>query len=222
MKKYNSVNKLSIYIFALVLFGCGQKEKKAITEIVLPYYNEATFTPHWLAKDKDELNDFHQIPEFSLVNQNGEIITKKTLRGKIYVTNFFFTSCPGICPKMTTNMGLIQEAFLHDDDVLLLSHSVTPDFDSVPILKEYAQKKNVESGKWHLLTGDRDQIYSLGRNSYFVEEDLGLEKDNDDFLHTENVILVDQNGYIRGIYNGLNQASMTQLIEDIQTLKSNL
>lgn len=207
---------------ALVLFGCGQKEKTASTKMVLPYYSEASFTPNWLTENSDTLKGFHRIPEFNLVNQNGETITKRTVEGKIYVTNFFFTSCPGICPKMTTNMGLIQEAFLKDDEVVLLSHSVTPDFDSVAVLKEYAEKKNVVSGKWHLLTGDRDQIYNLGRNSYFVEEDLGLEKDNDDFLHTENMILVDQNGYIRGIYNGLNQASMTQLIEDIQSLKSHL
>ena len=102
---------------------------------------------------------------------------------------------------MTKNMGILQEAFLEDTDVLLLSHSVTPEFDSVSILKNYAIAKDVLDDKWHLVTGDRDHIYDLGRTAYFVEEDLGLEKDPDDFLHTENFVLVDKNRHIRGIYN---------------------
>jgi protein SCO1 len=114
----------------------------------------------------------------------------------------------------------IQHAFLADKDVLLLSHSVTPEYDSVSILRDYAEMKGVVEGKWHLLTGNRDEIYNLGRNQYFVEEDLGLEKDPDDFIHTENFVLVDQNRYIRGIYNGLNKTSVNQLIADINTLKS--
>ncbi len=204
---------------AFTLFGCSQSQEADHNAPGLPYYSEATFTPHWLSPDSPELKDFHRIPAFSLINQNGDTITEKTMEGKIYVTNFFFTSCPGICPKMTNNMALIQEAFLQDDQVLLLSHSVTPDYDSVAVLKDYATAKNIVSGKWHLLTGDRDEIYSLGRNSYFVEEDLGVEKTNDDFLHTENIILVDQNRHIRGIYNGLNKAAIAQLVEDVKVLE---
>ncbi len=204
---------------AFALFGCSQNQEADKNTPGLPYYSEATFTPHWLSPDSPELKDFHRIPAFSLINQNGDTITEKTMEGKIYVTNFFFTSCPGICPKMTNNMALIQEAFLQDDQVLLLSHSVTPDYDSVAVLKDYATAKNIVSGKWHLLTGDRDEIYSLGRNSYFVEEDLGVEKTNDDFLHTENIILVDQNRHIRGIYNGLNKAAIAQLVEDVKVLE---
>ncbi len=120
---------------------------------------------------------------------------------------------------MTSNMLLIQEEFKDDDEVLLLSHSVTPEYDSVPILKHYAEAKGVIPNKWHLVTGERKAIYSLGRHGYFVEEDLGMPKGEDDFLHTENFILIDKKRHIRGIYNGLNKTAIAQLIADIKTLK---
>ena len=120
---------------------------------------------------------------------------------------------------MTDNMRLIQAAFLTDPNVLLLSHSVTPSVDSVSVLKDYAKVKGVISSKWHLATGDKQLIYSLGRKSYFVEEDLGLQKQETDFIHTENFVLVDGDGHLRGIYNGLNKRSVNQLLEDIRTLK---
>ena len=116
-------------------------------------------------------------------------------------------------------MGLVQAAFLDDPEVLLISHSVTPNQDSVEVLKEYANAKGVVSGKWHLVTGNRSEIYRLGRENYFVEEDLGLDKKEDDFIHTENFVLIDFDGHIRGIYNGLNKTSVNQLIADIRQLK---
>ena len=120
---------------------------------------------------------------------------------------------------MTDNMGIIQEEFLDDDEVLLLSHSVMPEQDSVSVLKNYAEEKGIVSDKWHLVTGDQQDIYKMGRKDYFVEEDLGIEKDINEFLHTENFVLIDKNRHIRGIYNGLNKTSINQLIEDIKTLK---
>ncbi len=185
----------------------------------LPYYNEATFTPRWFESEAEVPNDFHQIPAFNLINQSGEEVTEKDVEGKLFVVDFFFTTCPGICPKMTDNMALVQQAFLEDEDVLILSHSVTPEYDSASVLKNYADRKGVVEGKWYLLTGDRDAIYDLGRHQYFVEEDLGLTKSPDDFLHTENFILVDGNRHIRGIYNGLNKTSVNQLILDVTALK---
>ncbi len=116
-------------------------------------------------------------------------------------------------------MGVLQDAFKNDDEVLLLSHSVTPQKDTVVVLKKYAEAHNVQSVKWHLVTGNRNEIYDLGRKSYFVEEDLGLKKNAEEFLHTENFILVDKHKHIRGIYNGLNKTSIQQLIADIKTLK---
>lgn len=215
---------LTLLLIALMV-ACGKpdgKQKNNSRVETLPFYQEASFTPDWLEPDSEKLKDYHQIPDFSLINQMGDTVTAATLAGKIYVSDFFFTTCPGICPKMTSNMSLLQEAFLEDDRVLLLSHSVTPEIDNVIMLQNYAEAKDIKAKKWHLLTGDRKTIYDLGRKSYFVEEDQGIDKTVDEFLHTENFVLVDHNRHIRGIYNGLNKASVNQLIADIKTLKKEM
>jgi protein SCO1/2 len=218
-------NQIIIVIMSLLFFTACTKttdptnDEKQSRVNTLPYYSEASFTPYWINNDKEALNDFHQISPFELTNQDGEIITEATFDDKIYVADFFFTICPGICPKMTANMSVLQEEFKEDDEILLLYHSVTPKMDSVSVLKAYAEDKGVISGKWHLVTGQQKDIYKLGRQDYFVEENLGVEKDHTDFLHTENFVLIDKNKHIRGIYNGLNKSSMLQLIADIKTLK---
>ncbi|WP_179320437.1 SCO family protein [Winogradskyella helgolandensis] len=185
----------------------------------LPYYNEESFTPNWITPNSKEEKAFHKIPDFELTNQLGEKVTQSTFENKIYITDFFFASCPGICPQMTGNMFKLQEEFINDDEVLFLSHTVTPTQDSVPVLKNYADKYGAIDHKWHLVTGDRIDIYELGRDQYFVENDLREPKTIDDFLHTENFLLIDKNKHIRGIYNGLNRASMQQLIIDVKALK---
>lgn len=198
--------------------SCQKKDQVSSRVDTLPYYKDATFTPNWFETPELVPVDFHKISSFNLVNQMGESITNEKFSNKVYVADFFFTSCPGICPKMTSNMLLIQEAFKDNDMVELLSHSVMPEFDSVSVLKSYANTKGVKDNKWHLVTGEREEIYDLGRNYYFVEEDLGIDKTNNDFLHTENFVLIDQQGHIRGIFNGLNKSSVNQLIADIKTL----
>ena len=216
-----------IFVFLLTVFiSCKSELKKENIKVDetsrtanLPYYNEESFTPNWLVPNSDEEKKFHRIPDFQFVNQLGDTISQKTFDNKLYVTDFFFTSCPGICKKMTGNMIKVQEAFKNDEDVLLLSHSVTPSIDSVSVLKTYAENFGIIDNKWHLVTGDKTEIYDLGRNNYFVENDLGVPKDINDFLHTENFLLIDKNKHIRGIYNGLNRASIAQLITDIKTLK---
>ncbi len=228
MKLLLEIKKISvilIFLFAIFI-SCKKEIKKENQRIVetsrteyLPYYNEESFTPNWLIPNSEDEKKFHKIPDFKLVNPLGDTISQKTFDNKIYVTDFFFTSCPGICKKMTGNMIKIQEAFKKDDDVLLLSHSVTPSIDSVSVLKTYAENFGVIDNKWHLVTGEKSEIYDLGRNNYFVENDLGTPKDINDFLHTENFLLVDKSKHIRGIYNGLNRASIAQLIIDIKTLK---
>lgn len=218
----------NLFIIALFLFtSCNTEVKKENIKVVensrvdyLPFYNEESFTPKWITPNTEEEKAFHKIPDFSLTNQLGETVSQNTFENKIYVTDFFFTSCPGICPKMTGNMEVIQEAFKDDNEVLLLSHSVMPTTDSVSVLNTYAKTYGVIENKWHLVTGDKKDIYSLGREQYFVENDLGEPKNIDDFLHTENFLLIDKNKHIRGIYNGLNRASMAQLITDIKTLKT--
>lgn len=221
MKKLQKILNKYLLLLILVIFINCKKEKS--TEVVsrvdaLPYYNEASFTPKWITSNSAKLKSFHKIPDFSFTNQNGENISQKTFENKIYVTDFFFTTCPGICPLMTKNMNILQQEFKNDDTVLLLSHSVTPSIDSVAQLKKYALDKNIGKN-WHLVTGDKKEIYDLGREFYFVEEDLGEPKGLDDFLHTENFVLIDKNKHIRGIYNGLNKNSVNQLIADIKTLK---
>ncbi|GGD23966.1 SCO family protein [Hyunsoonleella pacifica] len=208
----------TIVLFVLS-FSCKNIEEKQGRVTTLPFYNEATFTPHWFNVEDEKLNTFHKISDFELVNQEGKIVTQNTFKDKIYIADFFFTTCPGICPKMTANMKVLQDEFLTDDSVLLLSHTVTPETDSVSVLKAYAEDKQVDSDKWHLVTGERSLIYDLGRQAYFVEEDLGKLKTKDDFLHTENFVLIDKRRHIRGIYNGLNKTAVQQLIEDIKALK---
>lgn len=205
----------------LCFTGCKESStfEKTSRVVALPFYKEATFTPHWLDPNGEEADIIHKIPKFNLVNQLGEEVTEKTFKDKIYIADFFFTTCPGICPKMTANMMGLQDEFLDDDDVLLLSHSVTPKTDSVSILKRYAETKGIINNKWHLVTGDRKQIYDLGRQAYFVEEDQGVVKTEDDFLHTQNFVLIDKQRRIRGIYNGLNKTSVQQLIADVKTLQ---
>lgn len=219
MKSSNIKNNWSLILLAFSIVACQDADLKQDKIAALPYYNEATFTPNWLTRDAAELDTFHRIAPFQLLNQEGDTVTEKTFTNKIYITDFFFTICPGICPKMTKNMYALQEAFLEDEDVLLLSHSVTPERDSVPVLQAYAQNHGVNAEKWHLVTGTQQEIYELGRRQYFVEEDLGIEKDLEEFLHTENFVLMDKGRYIRGIYNGLNKASIRQLIEDVRTLQ---
>jgi len=228
MKKLLEIENYSLLACLLLVLamGCNNLSKKENETVVetsrteyLPYYQEASFTPNWLIPGSKEEQAFHKIPDFKLTNQLGETVTQQTFQDKIYITDFFFTICPGICPQMTDHMAKLQAAFKADSDVLLLSHSVMPSSDSVPVLKEYAEIHDVIDNKWHLVTGDKEQIYALGRDSYFVENDLGEPKSIDDFLHTENFLLIDKNKHIRGIYNGLNRASIMQLITDVKTLQ---
>ncbi|MBK8519301.1 MAG: SCO family protein [Saprospiraceae bacterium] len=162
---------------------------------------------------------FHSIRKFSLTDQEGQSFSEKDLDGKICVADFFFTSCPGICPKMAVSMADLQDEFINDSDVLLISHSVMPEKDSVPVLKKYADEKNVQYGKWKLLTGSVGEIYDLGRKYYYVEEDLGVNSDSSIFLHTENFVLIDKQRHIRGIYNSLDPNNMISLKNDIKELR---
>tara|TARA_Y100000991_G_scaffold209432_1_gene189577 strand:- start:77809 stop:78489 length:681 start_codon:yes stop_codon:yes gene_type:complete len=160
---------------------------------------------------------YHKIPDFKLTNQNGKEITAKDYENKIYIADFFFTTCPGICPIMTENMNLLQKEFKNDNEIKLLSHTVNPEIDSVEQLKRYAIEKKVNDEKWNLVTGSRKQIYDLARKSYLVGMDskFGL----DAIMHTQNFVLVDKEKNIRGIYDGTSSMSIDSLINDIKFLK---
>ena len=202
--------KFILFFIGLSLLSCKDETRK------LPYYNTSDYTPVWELPDND---NFHKIRPFQLTDQQGKSFTEQNLHEKIAVVNFFFTTCPGICPKMANSMSVLQKDFLNDDAVVLVSHSVTPDQDSVPVLAKYAKKNKVVYNKWKLLTGSKEEIYNLGRKFYFVEEDLGENKDSSIFLHTENFVLIDKNRNIRGIYNSLDPTSMASLNEDIKVLE---
>jgi protein SCO1/2 len=166
----------------------------------------------------------HKIAPFAFTNQNGIKVTNKDYEGKIYVVDFFFTTCQTICPKMTDNMVWLQDKIKDNPKVKLLSHSVFPDEDTVEVLKKYAKEKGVIDAKWNLVTGNQKEIYKIARQSYLVVK-TGKPEELYDMVHTENFVLVDQKGRIRGFYNGLNideevkgEKNLTQLLEDIELL----
>ena len=196
----------------LIILSCKKQQNKA-----LPIYNPSDFVPELVDKDLQNKSEYHTVSDFKLINQNGDTITQKDYENKIYVADFFFTRCQGPCPIMTYNMNKIQDAFLNDDDIMLLSLSVTPELDSIPILREYANYNGVVDSKWNVTTGKKKHIYELARKSYFAVEKRG-DGDLQDFIHTSKFILIDKKKQIRGIYDGTNDEDVKHIIDDIKIL----
>jgi len=186
---------------------------------MLPVYQPSMVDKSLVDSTLHYTKKYHKVADFSLVNQNGETITQEDYRDKIYVADFFFTTCLTICPIMTKNMGEVQEAIKDDPNIMLLSHSVTPQIDTVAQLKRYALEKGVIDSKWNLVTGDKKQIYELARKSY-----LAVKNDGDggpfDMIHTENFILVDKEKRIRGFYDGTDREEIDRLLGDIKILEA--
>ncbi|MGV9013074.1 MAG: SCO family protein [Flavobacteriales bacterium] len=183
----------------------------------LPIYSPTQLDPRLVGDAAAAEKGEHRIKPFNLIDQDSETVTHADLQGKVVLADFFFTTCGSICPKMSTQLVRVQEAFKDDDRVLLLSHSVTPGTDSVPVLKAYAEKYGVDHKRWRLLTGDRVQIYDLARNSYFAAVDQG-DGGPDDFVHTENFVLVDPLGRIRGFYDGTKADEVDKAMDDMRQL----
>ncbi|WP_299160047.1 SCO family protein [uncultured Eudoraea sp.] len=211
--KFFGIVLLLLSAIIIYLFYNALQPKK-----VLPVYQPADFNSELVDSTLVHVKKYHTIANFSLTNQNGETITQDFYKNKIYVADFFFTTCPTICPVMTENMVYLQSQIANDKDVLLLSHSVTPDIDSVAQLKKYALEKGVNDKKWNLVTGDKKHIYELARKSY-----LAVKTDGDggpfDMIHTENFILIDKDRRIRGTYDGTNKEEMDKLLQDLEVLK---
>lgn len=184
----------------------------------LPIYQPAMVSTELVDSTIQYKKKYHKIADFSLTNQNGKTITQNDYKDKIYVADFFFTTCQTICPIMTNHMAEIQKSIINDDDIMLLSHSVTPKIDSVEQLKRYAIKKGVNDKKWNLVTGDKKEIYRLARKSYLAVKDNG-DGGPFDMVHTENFILIDKKKQIRGFYDGTNKEDINKLLEDIEILK---
>jgi protein SCO1 len=184
----------------------------------LPIYQPAMVSSELVDSTIQYQKKYHKIADFSLINQNGKIITQEDYKDKIYVADFFFTTCQTICPIMTSNMADIQKEILNDDEVMLLSHSVTPEIDTAAQLKRYAITKGVVDSKWNLVTGDKKQIYELARKSYLAVKTVG-DGGPFDMVHTENFMLIDKKRQIRGFYDGTNPDDINRLLEDIKILK---
>ena len=184
---------------------------------VLPVYQPAEVNEKLVDSSIIHVAKYHKISDFRLTNQNGKEITQADYNDKIYVADFFFTTCQDICPVMTKNMYQLQEELKNDNEILLLSHTVIPEVDTVEQLKEYAIENNVDDSKWNLLTGDKKQIYELARKSYLAVEDNNFNEF--DMIHTENFMLIDKEKQIRGFYDGTNSEEINQLLKDIEILK---
>ena len=184
----------------------------------LPVYNPVDVNPRLVDDAVQKVSRNHRIAEFELINQSGDTIGQGDFEGKIYVADFFFTRCQTICPIMAINMGDLQEYYKDDPELKFLSHSVTPIMDSVPVLRAYADKNKAIDGKWEITTGSKRHIYELARKSYFAVLDEGDGGDQD-FIHTEQFILVDKKRRIRGFYDGTDKEEIQRIIRDIEILK---
>ena len=202
-------------IIVVSLFYFALKPKKT-----LPIYSPADVNPELVDTTVQYIAKNHLIADFSFTNQNGKTITQKDYEGKIYVADFFFTTCKSICPKMTTNLVDVQKAFLNNPKVKLLSFSVMPDIDSVSVLKDYAELNGVVDSKWNLVTGDKKAIYTMARKSYLAVKQ-GKPEEQYDMVHTENFVLVDSKKRVRGFYDGTKKEEIQRLIEDINWLLKN-
>jgi protein SCO1/2 len=199
-------------VVTISLFYSALKPQKT-----LPIYNPADVNPELVDSTVQYKSKYHTIADFSFVNQNGETITQKDYEGKIYVADFFFTTCGSICPKMSTNLVEVQKAVLNNPKVMLLSHTVFPEVDSVSVLKAYAIKYGVVDSKWNLVTGDKKQIYTMARKSYLAVKQ-GRPDQLYDMVHTENFVLVDQKRRVRGFYDGTDKEDIKRLLGDIDFL----
>ena len=184
---------------------------------VLPVYQPAEVNEKLVDSSIIHVAKYHKISDFKLTNQNGKEITQANYKDKIYVADFFFSTCQDICPVMTKNMYQLQEELKNDNQILLLSHTVIPEVDTVEQLKEYAVENNVDDSKWNLVTGDKKQIYELARKSYLAVEDSNFNEY--DMIHTENFMLIDKEKQIRGFYDGTNSEDINRLLKDIEILK---
>lgn len=198
---------ITIYLF----YNALKPEKS------LPIFNPADVNPELVDSTVQYKSKYHTIADFSFINQNGKTVTQKNYEGKIYVADFFFTTCGSICPKMTTNLVEVQKAFLNNPKVMILSHSVLPDVDDVAKLKAYALKNGVNDVKWNLVTGDKAAIYRMARKSYLAVKQ-GKPDELYDMVHTENFVLVDDKKRVRGFYDGTKKEEIQRLIADINWL----
>ncbi len=214
LKKYRNFLSLFGVISTIIL---SLFYNALLPDAKLPIYQPAMVNFELVDSTIQHQKKFHRIADFSLTNQNGKTISHQDYKGKIYVADFFFTTCPTICIAMTDNLIKVQEEIKNNPNIMLLSHSVTPKIDSVPQLKKYALEKGVIDSKWHLVTGNKKEIYELARKSYLAVKDDG-DAGPFDMIHTENFILIDPDRRIRGFYDGTDRDEINRLLDEIDML----
>lgn len=196
---------------ALFILWFFKSEKEAKPARYLAYYGP---------KNALKINDttYHSIPEFEFTNQYGNLLGKKDVNGKIYITEYFFTTCKSICPIMNNNLERVYAEFKNDNDFMILSHTVDPETDSVRVLFDYAKAHGVNDLKWQFLTGEKQKLYSLARKGYLLNAEEG-NGGEEDFIHTQNFALIDKEGHIRGFYDGTDSLEINRLILEVNLLK---
>ena len=209
--------KLALVLLGLSILIVGLFYKALKPKQVLPVYQPAMVDPELVDESIQYVKKYHAISPFSMINQNGETITEQDYQNTVYIADFFFTTCPSICPIMTKNMYALQQKLSPYPDVKLLSFSVTPEIDSVAQLKRYAIENKIDDKRWNLVTGNKREIYELARKSYLVVKDNG-DGGPHDMIHTENFVLVDAEKRIRGYYDGTKLSSIESIINDINIL----
>ena len=216
LKKYQLFIATMLLLSVVIIF----KIKSILTPLPsLPIYQPAQVNSLLVDSSIQYQCKYHTIADFKLIHQNGDTITQADYKNKIYIADFFFTTCPTICPIMTQNMSALQQHILLDPDVLLLSHTVTPEIDTVAQLKRYADKYGVVATKWNLVTGTKKELYDLARKSYLAVQTTG-DGGEFDMIHTENFMLIDKKRQIRGFYDGTDPEAIAILLEDLKLLKA--
>ena len=159
------------------------------------------------------------VQPFAFINQDGQKVTNQDVAGKVYVASYFFTTCPGICPKMTNNMRKVYDEFRNEKDFKILSHTCQPEVDSVPLLKRYADSLGVNTSQWMFLTGRKDSLYNMARVSYTIDDPVNnLQSIEDDFLHTQFLALVNREGKVKKVYDGLRESEVESMISEIRKM----
>ncbi len=218
--------KLRIYLLLFIAAICfvvaytsfSEKNKKNQS---LPILNPIDLTNELVDSSLRRKGYGHQIQSFEFLNQNGNTISNKDVENSVYVVEYFFTTCSTICPKMNTQMKVLQKKFKGVKNFKILSFTVQPEIDSVPLLKKYAEEYGAQNGQWHFLTGEKKKLYALARKSFFLlkpAETQNLGDANSDFIHTNNFVLIDKNKRIRGYYDGTSAKEVDKLARDIRKL----
>lgn len=207
---------ITVVLFIYILFSCTPENGTENNNNSLPYLGQSSIIDN---EDGSQDTLYHRIGEFNLINQDSVEVSRKDVEGKIYVADFFFTSCPTLCPKMKTQMLRVYDSIQDDQNIVILSHTIDPEYDSVKVLKEFADQLGVSSDKWYFLTGDKDEIYKLGQTSYMV---TAIEDSSEPggYIHSGAFILVDKEGHVRGVYDGTDAIEVNDLLKDLRKLKS--